>query len=175
MYGVAINIATFIAISTVLVLCLIYAKKTRREIISLGRKMKIWNFSLILLSVIFYATIFGEISRSVFHGVRLGSIILLVVFPFILGFLTGRVQLASAIAIPLALYCLDVFDYGAFAIIFVSALSGYIMSPAHPCLILSVEYFRSSIPKAIKKLIVPSILFVICGSFYGFILRLLIH
>ena len=154
--GIHVNIATFVSVSIVLALSITYTKISLRDLSFLARKMKIWNFSLILLSLIFYTETFRLTSTNIIGKLKFGLLLLLFVFPFILGFLTGRVQLAASLVLPIALLEFGSVSIGMFIAIFSSALSGYLMSPAHPCLVLSAKYFECDISGVIKKLLIPS-------------------
>ncbi len=165
--GLDINIATFVAVSIVLVISVIYVGVPIGRLGTLARKMKIWNFSLILLSLIFYTRVFVMVSAATISRIKFGTVLVLFVFPFVLGLLTGRVQLAASLVLPILLSGDGFVSAGMFIAIFSSALSGYLMSPAHPCLVLSVEYFKSSISGAIKKLLIPSLLLALISLIYG--------
>lgn len=58
LYGVDINIATFTAVSTILIVSILYYKVGHKALYLYAKRMKIWNFALILLSIVFYAEIF---------------------------------------------------------------------------------------------------------------------
>ena len=170
--GIDINVSTFIAVSIILLICVIYYRVRRKELYTQAKRMKIWNFSLILLSIIFYAEIFLLVSEFFIENIPINIIFLSTLIPFILGFLTGRVQLTTTLVIPIVLSKVEFMSFGLFIMIYTTALCGYLMSPAHPCLVLSSEYFKAKITDAIGRLLVPCILFALIGSIYGWMLHI---
>ncbi len=169
--GLNINVSTFLAVTVVMFMSAMYCRINSKSLIMHARNMKIWNFSLILLSVIFYATIFKDVSPS-FLGEEFGNIFLLcTLVSFLVGFLTGRVQLTTALIIPIVLSYTGHMSYGLFVMLYTTAMCGYLMSPAHPCLVLSSEYFRTGISRGIRKLLFPALMFAVVGSVYGWFLH----
>jgi len=175
--GVNIYIATFISVSVVLILTIFHYRLSIQNIAGIALEGKVWNFSLILLSILMYGDIFTKAYGKTFTSLRLGVFFLLFAIPFALGFLTGRVQLSAIIVIPLVQIYLGGVSYGAFIIVLSSALSGYLMSPAHPCLALSSRYFDCDVHRPMKKLFAPCILLALISFAYGVIIdtKLLTH
>jgi hypothetical protein len=82
---------------------------------------------------------------------------LCVVAGFALGLTTGRVLLPSSIILPVYL------TFGAitpviFALIYTSIFFGYIISPVHPCVGVSLEYFNASLKDFLRRLIFPTLI-----------------
>lgn len=75
-----------------------------------------------------------------------------------LGFVTGRVQMSFAIVLPIfySRFGTDAMSYLLFAIMFFSTFMGYIVSPIHPCVSVSLEFFGSSLKGFYKKLFWPA-------------------
>lgn len=174
-FGIGINEATFVAVTFVLVMSIIYYHIRPHDIRKIALKMKVWNFSLILLAVIFYAKMFSLSQMlQIISSVRVHVLVIYMVIPFTLGLLTGRVKLAVSLVLPIILYGYGPISVGIFIIIYCSSLAGYLMSPAHPCLVLSSEYFHSDMKKSIKSLLVPTLVFVLFSTVYGLFLDVLI-
>ena len=168
--GFGIGASTFIAVSLALMIATLYQHIGLQDILRVSREMNVWEFSFILLAIVFYASVFSltPIPRMI-KCAELSVLVLCSVIPFLLGFATGRVQLVLAITIPIVLYSY-VMSIGLFVAIYCSALAGYLISPAHPCLTLSSRYFRSSLAKGMLRLLPSSMSLAILGTLYGFFL-----
>ncbi|MEX0567788.1 MAG: DUF401 family protein [Candidatus Njordarchaeota archaeon] len=173
--GVDIDIATFIAVTIVLIASILCYRVKFGDIQKIVLKMKVWNFSLILLAIIFYAKIFS-LSQvpQVIRDIRVNVLVISVIIPLALGFLTGRVQLTASLVIPIILYGYGSISVGTFVVVYCAALGGYLMSPAHPCLVLSSEYFHSDVRLSIRDLLIPTFVFVLFSTVYGLFLNMLI-
>jgi len=87
---------------------------------------------------------------------------------FILGFSTGRAQLPLTILIPIYLtqYGLTVFPIFDFVLIYSATFLGYIITPLHPCVSYSYQYFKTNYKDAFKYLALP--------TFISFVVMLLL-
>ena len=155
------EIATLIGVSTAFILSwrLSRAKLNLKEI---SKKMKPWNFSLIILGMFIFLHIFQSSNvADLIASIPLPPATLCVVAGFILGFATGRVLLPASIILPVYLATSAISPF-AFAIIYTSIFFGYIISPVHPCVCVTIEYFNVPLKKFFKLLAAPTfIIFVI--------------
>ncbi len=97
----------------------------------------------------------------------IGIIIILYVFPFITGFLTGVNQAYVAVSFPLLLpfihsgpqyYILNIIE-----IAYISGFAGVLLSPVHLCLVLSKEYYGAEFP-GVYRYLLPPVLIIIFGT-----------
>jgi hypothetical protein len=97
---------------------------------------------------------------SLIAEIAMSKTLLLVVVGAILAFVTGRVQVPVSIIVPIyfAKYSVESIPEVAFAVMFFSVYMGYIISPVHPCVSVSLEYFKTSFTKYSKGMILPIIL-----------------
>jgi hypothetical protein len=81
----------------------------------------------------------------------------------LLGFITGRTDAPASIVIPiyLASFAKDAMTAPVFAITYFSIFLGYLLSPIHPCLIVTLEYFKARIGTFFRVIFVPAILTII--------------
>jgi hypothetical protein len=77
---------------------------------------------------------------------------------FFMGLLTGLPQGFAAIAFPLILPMLGPGSLDALALTYICGLTGVMLSPAHLCLIVTVEYFHSTMFGSLKPTIVAQFL-----------------
>ncbi len=150
------NTATFIGVVVGLILSLVLSVK-KLPLLGLIKEMRPWNFALIIIGMFMYLYIFEatDIGRII-AGLPLPPLLLAVTAGFALGFLTGRVHLPGSIIFPVYLAASGAITPFIFSLIYVGIYFGYIISPVHPCLVVTCEYFRIPIRDMIKKLAVPT-------------------
>lgn len=80
-------------------------------------------------------------------------LLLVVLFPFLIGMITGNNVASVGMSVPLFLPLLPAGDVGSvyLAIMYVASLAGFTASPFQLSLILSAEYFRASLLQVVKK------------------------
>jgi integral membrane protein (TIGR00529 family) len=120
-------------------------------------RSKPWNFSLIIIGMFLYLHIFQETDvKLIIAGLPLPPIFIAIVAGAILAFFTGRVQLPVSIILPVYLGTVGGVTPVIFALIYIAIFFGYIISPVHPCLVVTCEYFGVSIKEMLKKLAAPT-------------------
>ena len=150
------NTATLIGVVIGLILSLVLSVK-KLPLLGLIKEMRPWNFALIIIGMFMYLYIFEATDIGhIIAGLPLPPLLLAVTAGFILAFLTGRVQLPGTIIFPVYLAATGAITPFIFALIYVGTYFGYIISPVHPCLVVTCEYFRIPIRDMIKKLAVPT-------------------
>ena len=83
-----------------------------------------------------------------------------------LGLVTGRVIAPMAILIPITFskHGVDTIAPVPFAIMFFAVFMGYIISPVHPCVTVTLEYFKVGYKDIFKRMIAPTaIALAICS------------
>jgi integral membrane protein (TIGR00529 family) len=149
------EIATVVAVATALSVS-IAVSRIRLDLTSIARRMKPWNFTLIIIGMFVFLNIFrASDAVKVIGSIPLPPLTLCVVAGFVLGVATGRVILPASIILPVYL------TYGVitpivFAIIYSGIFFGYVVSPVHPCVGVSIEYFNAGIKDFLKLLFVPT-------------------
>jgi integral membrane protein (TIGR00529 family) len=120
----------------------------------ISKKMKIWRFPLIIFAMFMFLEVF-ILSGAPEEIASLDlSVFLLILIGFFLGFATGRIQLPISILIPIYIVqftgiTIPLLD---FIFIYTSISLGYLITPIHPCVAYSTEYFETDFIKAIKIL-----------------------
>ena len=121
---------------------------------SISKRMKIWRFPLIIFSMFLFLEVF-ILSGAPQDIANLNlSVFLLILIGFFLGFATGRIQLPISILIPIylvqnAVLIMPLLD---FIFIYMSISLGYLITPIHPCVAYSTEYFETNLKNVIKIL-----------------------
>ncbi len=138
-------LATLIGVLTALSLSILLSKKSL-DLKRLFFKAKPWNFSLIIVGMFLYQHVFEQTDAgAAIAQMPLPILPLSVTAGFLLGLFTGRVQLPASIVIPIFLGSGNTITPGIFALLYVGVYFGYIMSPAHPCVVVTCQYFKTSI------------------------------
>ena len=160
----------FIGLLISIWLALRFGKMRFSSIKDISKKMKIWRFPLIIFSMFFFLEVF-ILSGAPEEIASLDlSLFLLILLGFFLGFATGRIQLPVSIVIPiyLAQFTGTTMPLLDFVFIFTSLSLGYLITPIHPCVAYSIEYFGTNFIKVLKILGKPVLIsFIILLSLYG--------
>lgn len=152
-----IHLLTGVLIS--LILAFVLGHIRRKDVQPILVKMKPWNFALIILGMFLFLNIFQASKTSqVIADASFSKLFIVIVVGFFLGFATGRVQVPISILLPIYLV-----QFGAeemtpmvFALMFFVVYQGYVISPVHPCVCVSLEYFRSGLKDYFKSLAFPT-------------------
>jgi integral membrane protein (TIGR00529 family) len=127
-------------------------------------KMRPWNFGLIILGMFLFLGVF--MNSGVPEGIgflNLSSVMLCVGLGFMLGLVTGRIQVPASIIIPIYLGTAGAASMlpWHFALCYISIFMGYVISPVHPCISVSLEYFKVSLRDFLMKILPPAIIVMI--------------
>jgi hypothetical protein len=150
-------------------LALRFGKMKISNIKNISKRMKIWRFPLIIFAMFLFLEVF-KLSGADNEIASLDlSVFLLILIGFFLGFATGRIQLPISILIPIylaqnAIIPMPLLD---FIFIYVSISLGYLITPIHPCVTYSTDYFETDFKKVVKILAKPIFIsFIIFIGFY---------
>ena len=124
------------------------------------KKMRIWRFSLLIFAMFWFLDIFeksgvpeeiGSLNLSFFYFICIG---------FFLGFATGRIQIPISILIPIYLIqlAINVMPLIDFVFVYFSVFLGYLITPIHPCVSYSINYFETDYKSIVKHLVIPALL-----------------
>ena len=135
------------------------------------RKMKPWNFALIILGMFFFLGMFqASDGPTNITELKVSATVLLVAIGFFLGAAMGRVTAPVFILYPIYVDKFDEMSIIAFSIMYFAVFLGYVISPVHPCLVVTMEYFKVSYRSVVKRLAVPMVVALAIGFAAGFIL-----
>jgi len=131
-----------------------------------AKKMRPWSFGLIIIGMFMFLNVFtaSEVPNLI-RDLQPSKVVLIVVFGPLLGFVTGRLQIPTSILIPiyLSVYSVDSMDPVTFAIMYFAVFLGYVISPVHPCISVTLEYFKADFNNFIKFIAPPTVVgLVIC-------------
>lgn len=128
-----------------------------RQVREVFLRMKPWKFAAIILAMFAFLAVFeasGLPDRIA--AMTLPPLVLCVVIGFALGLVTGRIQAPMAIIAPIYISTYGGFSTPAFAATFSAVFLGFMVTPTHPCVSVSLQYFRSSLAGFWRHLAVPA-------------------
>ncbi len=166
------NITVLIAVISSLIFSILIIGDDKENVIreAIG-KMKPWNFMLLIFCLYFFINVFQVSGIDVLiEDLHLSNFVLIVVFGFFLGLATGRIILPASIIIPIYMGTsgLSSMPILVFSLMYLSIFLGYAITPVHPCISISLEYFKGSMYKFLKlmaplviiSLVIASVLFM---------------
>ncbi|TXT58381.1 MAG: conserved membrane protein of unknown function [Promethearchaeota archaeon] len=138
-----------------------------KAIATISKKMKIWRFPLLIVAMFLFLEIFTRSSVPDTIGNLKLPFILLLCIAFFLGFATGRIQLPLSIMIPIytiqnSILVIPLLD---FSFLYLAIFLGYLITPIHPCLVYSLNYFNDTYKNLLKHMLLPT--FVSLGVLLG--------
>ncbi|UCD65071.1 MAG: DUF401 family protein [Candidatus Zixiibacteriota bacterium] len=150
--------ATLLAVLTALTLSLLLGTGPAR-LRAVFKTMRPWNFSLIIVGMFLYLHMFQSSDiKHLMAALPLPPLTLAVGAGYLLGLVTGRVQLPASIVLPVYLATSDHITAPVFALVYVAIFFGFVMSPVHPCLVVTGEYFQVPLSRLVNRLTIPSLL-----------------
>jgi len=106
-----------------------------------------------------------------FQGIGLSPLLISIIFPIMLGLLTGVTLAGVTISLPIVVSLAgphNLISLGSLA--FASIVIGIMLSPVHLCLLMSIEHFAADFGKTYVKLILPEALLLLFAIAYSYIL-----
>ncbi|MBT3311156.1 MAG: DUF401 family protein [Desulfobacterales bacterium] len=109
-------------------------------------------------------------------ALKIHLVVIVVVLPFLIGVITGITIAFVGSAFPILIPLIQTIDPGGnilhyIMLALISGFAGVILSPVHLCFILSNEYFQTTMGAVYKRLLGPSLVLVVTGIVYFFILH----
>ncbi len=166
------EIPTFIAVSFALAGAILITESKMECFKKSVKKMKPWNFTFLIINIFIFINIFKASGiDDMISDLALPLLILAIPGGFFLGISTGRIMLPSAILFPIMMTSMgtDAVPPYLFVITYVAIFLGYAITPVHPCIALSLEYFKADLFKYLKELAWPIIIMLAMGVMIYFI------
>ncbi len=127
---------------------------------NIAKKMKIWRFPLLILAMFWFLDIFRRSGVAEEIGSLNLSFMLFILFGFSLGFATGRILVPLTILVPIYLVQFTIVSMPLMEFIFLycSIFLGYIITPIHPCVAYSTNFFETNYKNVVKHIAIPTFL-----------------
>ena len=154
------ELATLIGVSVSLLTALVIGRVSLNRFFETVRKAKPWNFALMIVGIMFFLNVFdGSGILQLIENAYVTREILFVA-GFLLGFGTGRIITPAGI-IFLILTRFGAVSLPTFAVMYFSIFLGYIITPVHPCVSLSIESFDVEIKDYLRAVAPPTLIALI--------------
>lgn len=124
---------------------------------SIAKEMKLWRFPLLIISMFLFLEVFQRSSVPVTIATLNLPFILFLCLSFFLGFATGRIQLPLSIVSPIYIsqYLLGYLPLLDFSFLYLAIFLGYLITPIHPCISYSIDYYGTTLKKVLKQMSIP--------------------
>ncbi len=153
------EIGTAVGVSVSLLLAVVTGGIGAGQMVIIAKKMKPWKYSLIILAMFLFLNVFTlSGSPEMLGSLNMPPIVLCVVIGFVLGLITGRIETPIAIVIPIFLIAHGAVSLPVFAVTYFSIYLGYLISPVHPCVSVSLEYFSVPISSFLRRMALPVVI-----------------
>ena len=145
-----------------LLLILYYTKYSFAQITKITKVMKIWRFPLMIFAIFWFLKIFELSGLPEFIGNYNFPFLLFLLLGFLLGVSTGRISLPVTILFPIYLsqFDLTVFPFFEFTLLYSAIFLGYWITPIHPCISYTSEYYKIKLMQFLRYFALPIIICV---------------
>ncbi|MFO8109915.1 MAG: DUF401 family protein [Thermoplasmata archaeon] len=153
--------ATFIAISFAMVASILIIDSRVTYLKESVKQMKPWNFTLLIFSIYIFINIFKASGiDDMISNLSLPVLVLSVGGGFLLGVATGRIIIPASILFPVLMGTVGTESLPPylFVITYVSIFIGYAITPVHPCIAVSLEYFDADMKDYLRELMGPTLI-----------------
>ncbi len=150
------EIGTAVGVAVSLMLGVGFARSGVKDLASIYRRMHPHYYAGIIFSMFFFLRVFqlsGAPTRIA--ALALPAVVLCVVIGFLLGLVTGRIQAPVSVVVPIYLTTHAAVSGPAFGVTYFAIYLGYLITPIHPCVSVSLAYFKTSMPEFLRRMAVP--------------------
>jgi len=165
------EIGTSVGVTVSLVAAMAIGRLKLRQLGTIARRMTPWKYSLIVLAMFAFLNVFtssGVPERI--SAMTLPPVVLCVVIGAILGAITGRIQAPMSVVVPIYVSTYGAMSAPLFALTYFAVFLGYVLTPIHPCVSVSVEYFKTSMGPFLRRLAEPAAIGLIASLAVGLFL-----
>jgi integral membrane protein (TIGR00529 family) len=127
-------------------------------------------YGVFLLKTVFEGIKMGEELPLVFMDLCVPPLVLILALPFIIGLLSGMISSYVGIVFPILMPFFMVngsLEIGLAVAAFAAGHAGSIFSPAHLCMVFSLEYFDTDYLTLLRRLLLPECLLQVAALIWG--------
>lgn len=123
------------------------------------RRARPWKYMFIIIAMFAFLNVFTTSGIPERIGaMSLPPVVLCIVIGALLGMITGRIQAPMSIVVPIYVTTYGSMSAPVFAVTYFAIYLGYIVTPIHPCISVSLEYFKTSLGDFVRRLAVPTVI-----------------
>ena len=147
--------ATFIAVSISLTFAILIGKLNLMQLYRIVIKAKPWNFAFMMMGIMVFLGVFKGLGVfDLFMNVLITPDMLFGI-AFLLGFVTGRIVTPAGIIFPIYLMKFGQISLPVFALMYFGIFLGYIITPVHPCVSLTLASFKVDLKNYLRIMVRP--------------------
>ena len=151
------EIPLVIGVSFSLIIAFHFARVGLKDILPLARKMKPWNYTMIIIGMFLFLNMFqASAAPDTISSLEVPKSVLLVGIGAFLGFVMGRIIGPVFILYPIYITKHGSMSLIPFSIMYFSVFIGYVISPIHPCLVVTQEYFKVTYKELLRRMLIPA-------------------
>ena len=176
--ALAVGLEVSVAIGIVVLALLLFYRYSPRRLAELARDAFAPELILLVVGVIFFKNMLVtcgavESLSTFFTSLGIPRLLILFALPFTVGLLTGISQAFVGATFPVFLGLLGSgpLDLRLVAFAFASGCAGVMLSPAHLCLVLTVQYFKADLNRVYRMLIIPEAVIISIATALYFLTR----
>lgn len=165
------EIATAAGVLLSLTLSVIVGRVGPRSLRRITARARPWTYAAIVLAMFAFLNVFATSGvPERLAALSLPPLVLCLGVGFVLGFVTGRIEASLAVVLPIYASAYGPMTLPGFALAYYAAFLGYVVTPVHPCISVSVAYFKTSIGALMRRLAPP----VAIGALVSLLVGLLV-
>jgi len=146
---------TLIAVSSSLALAIIIGGVKPFDLRRMAVKAKPWSFAAMMIGIIFFLDVFRSSGiPELLRDLPLSPGIIYCI-AFALGFSTGRIITPAGIIFPVYISRFGSISPSRFALIYYGIFLGYVLTPVHPCVSLTIKMLKTEVKDYMKVMIPP--------------------
>ena len=146
---------TLIAVFSSLTLAIIIGGVKPSDLRKMAMKAKPWSFAAMMISIIFFLEVFRSSGiPELLRDLPLSPEVIYCI-AFALGFSTGRIITPAGIIFPIYISRFDSISPSRFALIYYGIFLGYVLTPVHPCVSLTIKILKAEVKDYMKVMIPP--------------------
>ncbi|HHY99384.1 MAG TPA: DUF401 family protein [Firmicutes bacterium] len=159
-----LKLSVALAVAIVLIIMIIWGRYTVTDVTKLLKEGFSLNIVLLVYGVMFFRDVMvrsGALERisPALTATGIPPLVILFALPFLVGFSTGLAVSVPGVAFPLIAGIIGIGGNANLALATFAFVSGYVgtmLSPAHLCLVLSIDYFKARFSKVQNMLWCPA-------------------
>ncbi len=150
------EIGTAVGVTASLWFGLWYARTRLPQFAAIYRRMRPHYYAGIIFSMFFFLNVFAASGAPTrIAALSLPPLALCGGLGFVLGLITGRIQAPISVVVPIYLATHGSMSAAAFAVTYFAIYLGYLITPIHPCVSVSLAYFKTTMPAFLRQMAVP--------------------
>jgi len=162
------EIGTALGVTASLILGMSLGRFHPRRLGKVFVRMRPLKYAAIIVAMFAFLNVFKVSGIPERIGdMTLPPLVLMVLIGPILGLITGRIQAPISIIVPIFVTTYGPISPAGFAVAYFAVFLGYILTPVHPCVSVSLEYFDTSLGAFFRRMAAPALIGLAASALVG--------